>query len=403
MNNGWNNFFTNQNQNQQQYYENQNLNYQNQQQYYEIPQLYQEFNQGSQQWIESNINNNIEYWENWNNPGSSEWIYTGGGDNGEYNNNYPVSNNENNDDDDTVFEQEFIEQNNQQENNEDDDEYDDESDDEDEEDVEYEYASGNDNDIDNDAEEADLEGGDEDDEEYEENEEENEDEYEDDNIENAEEDEEDDDGIESTKDELTEDINENENEDGYEEADYANEGDDEETTRICTKDSIEDEVSADADNTSTFMTLQLTRIPNEERSTRPIMTDYEFVRILGQTDKELHKGAPVLVTNVVNLTYDQLAYEQLMNKRSPHKIIRPLENKKYEEWYANELAIIKELDDPFYVSSRIDRTSQRELHKYLNDMTDYLLGIDTTFNQKAKMDLNTLLEGGGEITIKYKY
>ena len=75
----------------------------------------------------------------------------------------------------------------------------------------------------------------------------------------------------------------------------------------------------------------------DDRKTNPRLTRYEMVRILGERIKQLTMGAKPLVKNVQDITYDQIALEELKLNMIPFKIKRPLPNNKVEIWDINEL------------------------------------------------------------------
>ena len=78
-------------------------------------------------------------------------------------------------------------------------------------------------------------------------------------------------------------------------------------------------------------------LEKDMRITNPRLTRYEMVRILGERTKQLTMGAKPLVKNYQELTYDQIAIEELKHNMIPFKIKRPLPNKRMEEWSIEEL------------------------------------------------------------------
>ena len=79
-------------------------------------------------------------------------------------------------------------------------------------------------------------------------------------------------------------------------------------------------------------------LEKSERITNPRLTRYEMVRILGERTKQLTMGAKALVKNSNNLSYDEIAVEELKLDMIPIKIKRPLPNNKIEIWDLNELS-----------------------------------------------------------------
>lgn len=85
---------------------------------------------------------------------------------------------------------------------------------------------------------------------------------------------------------------------------------------------------------TSFGTLVLEK---NQRITNPRLTRYEMVRILGERTKQLTMGAKPLVKNYQELTYEQIAIEELKHNMVPFKIKRPLPNNRIEEWSIEEL------------------------------------------------------------------
>lgn len=79
-------------------------------------------------------------------------------------------------------------------------------------------------------------------------------------------------------------------------------------------------------------------LEKNERITNPRLTRYEMVRILGERTKQLTMGAKPLVKNHNDLTYEEIAVEELRHNMIPFKIKRPLPNKKIEIWELHELS-----------------------------------------------------------------
>ena len=77
----------------------------------------------------------------------------------------------------------------------------------------------------------------------------------------------------------------------------------------------------------------------DDRITDPIMTKYEYVRIVGNRAKQIAMGSKKFIKNVDNLSSKEIAMLELKYKMVPYKIKRPLPNNKYEVWRINELEI----------------------------------------------------------------
>ena len=80
-------------------------------------------------------------------------------------------------------------------------------------------------------------------------------------------------------------------------------------------------------------------LKGNDRITRNILSKYEMVRILGERIKQLSMGAKALVKNVGDLSYENIAIEELKMGMIPFKIKRALPNGKYEYWSLKELSM----------------------------------------------------------------
>ena len=80
-------------------------------------------------------------------------------------------------------------------------------------------------------------------------------------------------------------------------------------------------------------------LKGNDRITRNILSKYEMVRILGERIKQLSMGAKALVKNVGDLSYENIAIEELKMGMIPFKIKRALPNEKYEFWSLKELSM----------------------------------------------------------------
>lgn len=79
-------------------------------------------------------------------------------------------------------------------------------------------------------------------------------------------------------------------------------------------------------------------VPNEERITRPFLTKYERVRIIGTRRKQLYLGAKPMIKVDGELSIEEIVDLELKEKVIPFKIKRPLPNsKKVEIWALSEL------------------------------------------------------------------
>lgn len=80
-------------------------------------------------------------------------------------------------------------------------------------------------------------------------------------------------------------------------------------------------------------------LKGENRITEPIMTKYEYVRIVGNRAKQIALGSKKFIKNVDNLSAKEIAILELKYKMVPFKIKRPLPNNYYEIWKIQELEI----------------------------------------------------------------
>ena len=78
-------------------------------------------------------------------------------------------------------------------------------------------------------------------------------------------------------------------------------------------------------------------VKGEQRITNPRLTRYEMVRIIGERTKQLTMGAKPLVKNFQDLSYEDIAIQELKLNMTPFRIKRPLPNNKVEIWDIKEL------------------------------------------------------------------
>lgn len=75
------------------------------------------------------------------------------------------------------------------------------------------------------------------------------------------------------------------------------------------------------------------------RLTKPILTKYEFVRLLTDRTKQLAQGAKPMLKNITGLSSKEIAKLELKNKIIPLIIERPIPNSNVERWKLSELEI----------------------------------------------------------------
>lgn len=115
---------------------------------------------------------------------------------------------------------------------------------------------------------------------------------------------------------------------------------DTEDNMLNTEDVIED-MEEDFSYNNVQIKKERNVIDNDKRISKNRLTYYEFVRIIGERTKQLTMGAkPLIKINPKSseLTYEEIAIEELKNKMIPFKIKRPVKNH-YEIWSINELDV----------------------------------------------------------------
>lgn len=132
---------------------------------------------------------------------------------------------------------------------------------------------------------------------------------------------------------------ENENEELLS-SDEEQESDDESDAKECDIDEMikdDNEFFNQDDSSEIQMDSSIEYLTGESRITNPRLTRYEMVRIIGERTKQLTMGAKPLVKNYHELSYEEIALEELKNNMTPFKIKRPLPNKQVEIWGIEEL------------------------------------------------------------------
>jgi DNA-directed RNA polymerase subunit K/omega len=75
------------------------------------------------------------------------------------------------------------------------------------------------------------------------------------------------------------------------------------------------------------------------RISKPILTKYEYVRLLTDRSKQLAQGAKPMLKNIQDLSSKEIAKLELKNKIIPLIIERPVPNSTSERWKLSELEI----------------------------------------------------------------
>lgn len=125
---------------------------------------------------------------------------------------------------------------------------------------------------------------------------------------------------------LEQDNNDSDNE--SEDLDYADEEDN----------NSEISEAVESDDTQNEINTNEEIVKKEDRITRPFLTKYEYVRIIGTRRKQLSLGAKPMVKVEGKLSINEIVEEEIKNNMVPLKIKRPLpDSNKVEIWEFDEL------------------------------------------------------------------
>jgi|GEM_PF-1795774 DNA-directed RNA polymerase I, II, and III subunit RPABC2 len=80
---------------------------------------------------------------------------------------------------------------------------------------------------------------------------------------------------------------------------------------------------------------------NTQRMTIPFLTKYEKSRIIGKRAMQISKGSPPLVEIGDLESPIDIAKKELMERKIPFIIRRPLPDGSYEDWRVDELRILE--------------------------------------------------------------
>jgi DNA-directed RNA polymerase I, II, and III subunit RPABC2 len=80
---------------------------------------------------------------------------------------------------------------------------------------------------------------------------------------------------------------------------------------------------------------------NTQRRTIPFLTKYEKARIIGKRAMQISKGSPPLVEIDDLESPIDIAKKELMERKIPFIIRRPLPDGSYEDWRVDELRILE--------------------------------------------------------------
>jgi DNA-directed RNA polymerase I, II, and III subunit RPABC2 len=129
------------------------------------------------------------------------------------------------------------------------------------------------------------------------------------------------------------------------ESDNESKEDEEENEEEHTKDkcyqkfSKKSNVDANIDYDEYFIKDDEIIINKTGRLTKPYLTKYEKVRILGDRARQLAQGAKPMIKNTTGLSHKEVALLELKSKVIPLIIERPIPNVGVEKWKLSELEI----------------------------------------------------------------
>jgi len=98
-------------------------------------------------------------------------------------------------------------------------------------------------------------------------------------------------------------------------------------------------VDTDIDYDEYFIKDEEFIINKNGRLTKPYLTKYERVRILGDRSRQLAQGAKPMIKNTTGLSHKEVALLELKSKVIPLIIERPIPNVGVEKWKLSELEI----------------------------------------------------------------
>ena len=82
------------------------------------------------------------------------------------------------------------------------------------------------------------------------------------------------------------------------------------------------------------------RVPNDKRKSRPILTKYEYTKLVGFRSQQIAEGVKPKI-DVGDLTDPyEIAKKEVEQKKVPFLIRRPINGNIYEEWSLKELHIL---------------------------------------------------------------
>jgi DNA-directed RNA polymerase subunit K/omega len=81
------------------------------------------------------------------------------------------------------------------------------------------------------------------------------------------------------------------------------------------------------------------RIPDEERVSKPFMSEFEIARVLGTRASQLARGCKSMILLKNASSHTEIAREELRLRKIPYRLIRRYPNEMFEVWRLDELQI----------------------------------------------------------------
>ena len=81
------------------------------------------------------------------------------------------------------------------------------------------------------------------------------------------------------------------------------------------------------------------RIPDEERVSKPFMSEFEIARVLGTRASQLARGCKSMILLKNASSHMEIAREELRLRKIPYRLIRRYPNEMFEVWRLDELQI----------------------------------------------------------------
>lgn len=113
-------------------------------------------------------------------------------------------------------------------------------------------------------------------------------------------------------------------------------------------------LSVGKDNAHLYNLSPPIELKGDARVSRPVMTFYEMVRVVGTRAQQFNQGAAPLVDGIDDLATQKMAYTELIAKMTPFIIKRPLPGNRFENWKISELNIVHVITDDYFLPGNFD-------------------------------------------------